>query len=99
MKKIFFKVVLLFTFIISVSAAANAQFIVKIRPNAPVIVRGLSPSPRHSWVEGEWIWRGGRYQYVNGYWAMPPRYGVVWIPGHWKNSRRGWVWRPGHWRR
>lgn len=77
---------------------ANAQFVIKVRPVAPVVVRVGPPSPRHIWVDGEWVWRGGRYEYVQGYWAAPG-YGRAWIPGHWKQTRRGWVWKQGHWRR
>lgn len=85
---------------ISFSTAADAQFVVKIRPEIPVIaVRPMAPSPRHVWVDGEWAWRNGRYEYVNGYWVEPPIRGNRWIPGHWKNTRRGWNWIPGHWRR
>ncbi len=99
MKKSLLRLIVLFVIAISTSFVANAQFTVTIRPTAPVIVRPFAPSARHLWVDGEWMWRGGRYQYVNGYWTMPPRYNTVWIPGHWKNSRRGWIWKQGHWRR
>lgn len=91
-----FFVLMLFCFAVT---SANAQFIVKIRPTAPAVVRTMAPSPRHIWIDGEWIWRGNGYQYVNGYWAAPPMSGAVWVPGHWKQSRRGWIWKPGHWRR
>ena len=99
MQKLITKPFLLFAVICSFSFAANAQIIVKVRPAAPVIVRPLAPSPRHVWVDGDWAWRGNRYEYVNGYWAVPARQGIVWVPGHWKQTmRRGWVWKKGHWR-
>lgn len=50
------------------------------------------------WVGPEWVWRGGRYECVPGYWAHPRRAGAIWVPGHWKYSRRGYKWVPGHWR-
>jgi len=35
---------------------------------------------------------------VPGRWEMRPRPRAVWVPGHWRSSRRGWYWIPGHWR-
>jgi hypothetical protein len=98
MKKSFYRS-LVVAMLVIVTTAANAQFIVKIRPVAPVVVRTVAPSSRHIWVDGEWVWRNGGYQYVNGYWAAAPMSGAVWVPGHWKQTRRGWMWKPGHWRR
>ena len=81
------------------TAAAPAQFVVKIRPSFPVYsTRPLCPSPAHMWVGGNYIWRGGQYMYTGGYWALPPARGVYWVEGHWKNRRGGWVWVPGHWK-
>jgi len=59
------------------------------------------PSGRHVWVAEEWTWRGGRYVYVPGRWALPPREGGVWVAGHWapRQHRPGYIWLPGHWRR
>jgi hypothetical protein len=34
---------------------------------------------------------------VPGRWALPPRPGAVWLPGHWKKHAHGWVWSNGHW--
>jgi hypothetical protein len=99
MKKFLSRLWIAVLFMIGTVATADAQFVVKIRPSAPVIVRAGSPSPRHIWVDGEWVWRGGGYQYVNGYWVVPAGRGTAWVPGHWKQTRRGWVWKPGHWRR
>lgn len=100
MKKYLLKIIILIAVTLSVSSAAEAQFVVKIRPGAPVIrVRPAMPSPRHVWVTGEYAWHGGQYVYTDGYWAEPPQPGHRWVEGHWKNTRRGWVWIPGHWRR
>ena len=98
MKKSVLKLLILVAVVSTFSATAGAQVFIKIRPMAPVIVRPLAPSPRHIWVEGDWVWRGGGYQYKNGYWAVPARRGAIWVPGHWKQKRRGWVWKPGRWR-
>ena len=58
------------------------------------------PSPRHVWVAEEWVWGGGRYVYKPGYWALPPREGGAWVPGHWvkREYRPGFRWVAGHWR-
>ena len=99
MKKFLLKIFMLVAIAVSFSAVADAQFVVKIRPEAPVIrVRPIAPSPRHLWVSGEYVWRSGRYEYVEGYWAEPPMRRHFWVEGHWKNTRRGWVWVAGHWR-
>ncbi len=92
------KVVMLLVLMITFSVAASSQVIVRVRPTAPVISRPVAPSPRHVWIEGGWVVRGGRYEWSNGYWMLP-RTGMVWIPGGWHHRRGGWVWVPGHWRR
>lgn len=81
------------------SQNSQAQVIVNVRPVVPVHERIVAPSPRHVWVDEEWVERGGRYEWAGGHWVLPPRPGVVWIPGHWANRPRGWVWIRGHWRR
>ena len=97
MKKYLLKIIILFAIALSFNAAADAQFVVKIRPGAPVIrVRPAVPSPRHVWVAGEYVYRGGNYVYSEGYWAEPPHPGYIWVEGHWKDTRRGWKWVPGH---
>ncbi len=84
---------------ISSAAVAQAQFVVKIRPAAPVLrARPIAPSPGHIWIGGNYAWRGGQYVYEEGYWAAP-RPGFRWVEGRWKHRRGGWVWVPGHWRR
>jgi hypothetical protein len=99
MKKIISKIIMLAILSLSM-AAAEAQFVVRVRPVAPVVrIRPACPSPRHVWVAGEYVWRGGQYVYTDGYWAEPPFPGRRWVEGHWKNTRRGWVWVPGHWKR
>jgi hypothetical protein len=85
---------------IGISEFANAQhFYVSVQPVAPVIVRPVAPSPHHIWVEDEWVWRGGAYVRVPGYWALPPHHYTIWIPGHWVHEEgHGHYWVPGHWK-
>lgn len=90
--------VMLFTVFISIlSFYSCAPSVVSVRPAAIVKVRPIAPSPRHVWVNGNYVWRGGRYVYVDGYWA-PPRSGRHWVDGYWKLKRGGYVWVPGRWR-
>ena len=79
------------------SSSSSAQNIyVKIRPVAPVIIRPAAPRPTTIWIEPEWVWRGGKYVYVNGYWAEP-RLGYRYMPGYWQRTRRGDIWVIGRW--
>lgn len=86
-------------FVLSIRAT-NAQR-VKVRLNFPVGISvnagNRAPFSGAVWVGPEWVWRGSRYECVPGYWAKPRRHNAVWIPGHWKYSRRGYRWVPGHW--
>ena len=78
---------------------SQAQIVVRIRPAAPIrVVHPVRPSPRHVWIDGNWVVRNGRYVWVDGYWATPRR-GYAWAPGYWASRRGGYVWVPGHWRR
>jgi len=78
--------------------SASAQIYVKVRPVVPVVARVERPSPRHVWIDEEWEPRGGAYVFVGGHWAEPPRPHAMWVPGHWRATRRGDMWVPGHWR-
>ena len=99
MKKYLSKFTAILILTITVSFASSAQFIIKVRPAAPVIkVRPVAPGPRHIWVTGEYVWRGGQYIYTDGYWAEPPMRRTHWVEGRWKHRRAGWVWIPGHWK-
>jgi len=100
MKNILVKITFVFLFLFGAATMAEAQIIVKVRPAAPVIrVRPAAPTPRHVWVTGDYVYRGGQYVYTDGYWAVPAYAGAVWVDGHWRKRRGGWVWIPGHWRR
>jgi len=64
-----------------------------------IYATGSAPFSGAVWIGPEWVWRGGRYDCVPGYWAKPQhRKQHRWIPGRWKYSRRGYVWVPGRWR-
>lgn len=99
MKKYLVKIIAMLATALSFTALAEAQFVIKVRPAAPVLrARPVCPSPGHVWIGGNYVWRGGQYVYNEGYWASP-RTGHKWVDGHWKHRRGGWAWVPGHWRR
>lgn len=101
MKKILIKICFVCIAAIGMQLPSQAQFVVKLRPTVVVRARPLAPSPRHVWVEGEYVQRGNQYEYTEGHWVLPAYPGARWVPGHWKENRRrgGWYWAPGHWRR
>ncbi|QEM06499.1 hypothetical protein DIU31_024385 [Mucilaginibacter rubeus] len=94
------KVLLLAGLLSAGAFTTNAQIVVRVRPARPVAVirRPPPPSPRHVWVEEDWVLSSGRYVWHGGYWAAPPRPRAFYVPGHWRNTPRGSVWVPGHWR-
>lgn len=103
MKKNIVKSCLVFVLAIFIHLSSQAQFVVKVRPAAPVVVRTRPPAPNsgYLWVDGEWVWRNNQYLYTEGRWVRQVYPGARWIPGHWKFHRRrgGWFWVPGHWNR
>jgi len=98
MKKYFKGAALTILFAAGFAVASSAQIVVKIRPNAPVVVRPNQPSPRHVWVDGGWEVRNGHYVRANGYWSEPRR-GQHYRDGYWARRRGGYVWVPGRWGR
>ncbi|MDB5109870.1 MAG: hypothetical protein JWR67_984 [Mucilaginibacter sp.] len=100
MKKIIRILMLLTVTSLFTIANGNAQIIVRVRPRrpGPVIVRTPPPSPRHVWVEEEWVSNGRAYAYRPGHWVLSPHPGAAWVPGHWANRRGGSIWISGHWR-
>lgn len=71
---------------------------VRERPVAPYIRPSVRPSDRHIWVEAEWVWRGGRYVFLPGYWTLPRKH-MHYVPGYWHCTRGGWIWVQGYWTR
>jgi hypothetical protein len=98
MKKII-RVFMLFLALSAFAASKNyaQEVVVRTRMYHARDVRPMRPSRRHVWVAAEWTPGEGNYAYHAGYWALPPRPGVIWVSGHWVRRPRGWVWVPGHW--
>jgi hypothetical protein len=85
----------IFTSSLLVFSCGNAQLIhVNVRPITSVVVRPVAPRPTAIWIEPEWVWRGSRYEYINGYWANP-RVGYRYSPGYWLKIKRGDLWVAG----
>jgi hypothetical protein len=68
-----------------------------LAPEEPYYVRPASPYANAVWIDGEWVWRGGRYAYIGGHWDRPLN-GRVWVRGNWQSSTRGYTWHRGYWR-
>ena len=103
MKKHLLSTILLFV-ILSVFAdgkhGKHVKYYVKVKPTHTVVVNvGPSPGPKHVWVDGYWVWLPAdqRYEWKEGYWAVPPQKYHKWVPGHWKETPNGWYWVGGHW--
>jgi hypothetical protein len=78
------------------TACDSAMYTVGVQPTVPVYERPVSPNSGYVWVEGDWVWEGGRYQWHNGYWTAP-RARRTWVGGRWEQRRGGYTWRRGHW--
>ncbi|WP_183572205.1 hypothetical protein HDF18_03935 [Mucilaginibacter sp. X5P1] len=68
--------------------------------NQPAEVYYARPAPPYAgavWINGDWVWSGGRYVRHQGYWARP-RSGRVYVAGNWYHGPRGFSWHKGHWR-
>ncbi|MEZ5055237.1 MAG: hypothetical protein R2807_10835 [Chitinophagales bacterium] len=74
---------------------------VKVKPANPIVVniKPVCPSPKHVWIEGDWIWSPiqNQYVYTEGRWVIPAG-SASWVPGHWKHTKYGWNWIEGHWK-
>jgi hypothetical protein len=75
--------------------------VVKVAPPPvirEVVVERDRPSPRHVWIEGYWVWRGGRHEWIKGRWELPPRPNAVWVAPRWERRGEGYVFIEGVWR-
>jgi len=86
-------------FFLPVRGNAGVRVHVRIGPPAirtVAVVKPYRPYKRAVWVNGHYVYRGGRYVYVKGYWVKPrPNY--VYVQPRWKKTRRGYYFVPGHW--
>ncbi len=73
------------------------EYYVTDQPAEVVYERPAPPYEGAIWIEGDWVWTGGRYVRSHGYWARR-RVNRVWVTGSWYHGPRGYAWRKGHWR-
>ena len=97
MKKYILSLALIAATAIALSSCEPTAVYVRTRPEPPRIIHPVSPGPNYVWIDGEWIWRNGHYEYREGYW-VPARSHRIWISGHWVEGRGGWYWISGHWK-
>lgn len=91
------RIIIIFSLIGFLSFNSNAQFFVKIKPSTPIIkYKKVKHSKHYIWIDGEWIYRNGRYEYVEGYWCAPRR-GYRYVPGYWHKNNNGHSWNAGIW--
>jgi hypothetical protein len=65
-------------------------------PRQEVII--MRPSPLHVWIDGYWIWRGRRHEWVAGHWELPPRGRGTWVAPRWDHRGKSYVFIEGTWR-
>jgi hypothetical protein len=85
-------------FLCMLTASACAVGYVTDQPADVVYTRPASPGEGYVWIDGDWYWGGGSYQWRAGRWDRP-RNGRRWVGGNWEHSGRGYRWRQGHWGR
>ncbi len=72
--------------------------IVQSAPPAPIVEAvPVSPGVEFVWTPGYWGWNG-RWVWMSGRWAHPPRGHSVWVRGGWNRHGGGYRWEPGRWR-
>jgi hypothetical protein len=72
--------------------------VVRETPPPPMVeVIPLRPSYYHVWCPGHWAYNG-RYYWVRGYWALPPRGYSRWVGPHWEARGGGYFYVEGVWR-
>lgn len=84
--------------IVFASCSSSGYVTVSSRPDPPVYVRPVSPHAGWVWIDGDYYWRGGRYQYSPGYWTAP-RAHYRYAPGNWQRRGNGYYWKRGRWHR
>lgn len=65
------------------------------QPVEPVYERPVAPYDGAVWIDGDWIWSGGKYVYIRGHWdkSRPVR---TYMRGSWQHSGHGYRWQRGH---
>ncbi|MDB6167172.1 MAG: hypothetical protein JWM88_36 [Verrucomicrobia bacterium] len=61
-------------------------------------VRIGPPGPQYVWIEGYWVRRRHRYEWVQGRWELPPRGHGRWEGPRWERRGGSYVFIQGSWR-
>ena len=87
-------------FIIAIAACLGAMgceaAYVDEQPGDVTYEQGVAPGPDYVWIDGDWVWAGGRYTYQKGHWDHG-RPGHTYAKGSWAHTSRGYHWNRGHW--
>ncbi len=86
------------TFLGSASQASAATY-VSVRVGPPPPPPGVYrpwPAPYRTavWIPGHNEWINGRWVWIGGYYAYPPRPGAIYVPSRYHHHR----YYPGYWR-
>jgi hypothetical protein len=93
--KTFLIIAAFFAASLSLTSCAGSYY-VSDQPADVVYTRPGAPGPGYVWIDGDWIWSGGRYTWHEGRWDRP-REGRTWHAGSWSHGARGYSWNRGHW--
>lgn len=74
------------------------QVIVMAPPPPRREVVRVRPSSRHVWLPGYWAWRGNRYVWIAGHYALPPRGHRTWVEPRWERRGGVYIFIEGRWR-
>jgi hypothetical protein len=80
------------------AAGYNSYYVRTAPPPLRVEAFGPAPGPGYVWASGYWGARGGRYDWVPGRWAVPPRRNAHWVPGRWEQRGGRYYFHDGRWR-
>lgn len=64
---------------------------------APDVVPA-QPAPAAVWVPGYWNWNGYQYNWIGGFWAVPPVGFHVYVRGEWVFRHGGYYYHRPYWR-
>jgi hypothetical protein len=92
------KIIIAGFLIIAVNSFTSCEgsYVVTERPAPPAYVQTVAPGPDYVWIDGDWVWEGGRYNWHNGYWDHPHG-NKHWQSGGWEARNNGYSWRRGEW--
>lgn len=78
-------------------SAGGEEVVVTDAPPAPIVETvTVAPGRDYVWIGGYWAWHG-RWAWVSGRWAHPPRRGAVWRPYRYEYRNGVHVYIRGGW--